>query len=368
MVRRDEIRCQGHVKPSSLLVLAFVACGPASSAPVEQPAPLPSARRTDSAESGPSVRVDDASPPQGRAPAVTRTEIEQLATLFASTPQSSPERASIARRLAEDWVELEVAAPNDLTRASARVEVMKYYTLLETDFPTYPQLDEVYFRHAYECEQAHDPAKAQSLYGEIVQRFPSSKYAANAYLAIGEMYFDQAQSDPSKLDFAAQAYYDVLKHPPPANAVYGYAWYKLAFIFWNKGEYEKSLNAFKKVVDFATQFPTVTGAAKLGDAARKDVIPVYAKIGAPAQAFNFFHTMSNDPPGTNVRTLAMMGALGQTYLDNVAYADAAALYRDLQTRDAAHKCRWDTYVKHLDGAMKTNFTRAALDADLAQCP
>ena len=30
----------------------------------------------------------------------------------------------------------------------------------------------------------------------------------------------------------------------------GYAWYKLAYVFWNKGELEKALNAFKKTIDF----------------------------------------------------------------------------------------------------------------------
>ncbi len=35
---------------------------------------------------------------------------------------------------------------------------------------------------------------------------------------------------------AKQAYQKVITKPPPDNKVYGYAWYKLAYVFWNQGD------------------------------------------------------------------------------------------------------------------------------------
>ena len=51
-----------------------------------------------------------------------------------------------------------------------------------------------------------------------------------------------------------QAYQKVIAKPPPENKVYGYAWYKLAYVFWNKGDLPHALDAFKKTIDFGIQF------------------------------------------------------------------------------------------------------------------
>ncbi|MFO0672075.1 MAG: hypothetical protein U0235_21025 [Polyangiaceae bacterium] len=56
----------------------------------------------------------------------------------------------------------------------------------------------------------------------------------------------------------------------------------------NKGEFDKALNAFKKVIDWANGYKDQPGSSKLADAARKDTIPVYALKGDPAAAYNFF--------------------------------------------------------------------------------
>ena len=42
-------------------------------------------------------------------------------------------------------------------------------------------------------------------------------------MAFGELFFQEAQGDPSKWDLAAAAYKEVIKYPPPTNKVYGYA-------------------------------------------------------------------------------------------------------------------------------------------------
>ena len=100
----------------------------------------------------------------------------------------------------------------------------------------------------------------------------------NAYLAFGEMFFSEAAGDPSKWELARQAYQKVIAYPPPQNEVYGYAWYKLAYVFWNDDDLPKALAAFKKTIDYAAAFPDHPNAAKLAESARRDSLAVFALV------------------------------------------------------------------------------------------
>jgi tetratricopeptide (TPR) repeat protein len=208
------------------------------------------------------------------------------------------------------------------------------------DFPTSPPpayslLDEVDYFLAYEFEQSGDAASARRSYYDLIVKMPGSRYVPAAYLAFGEMFFDEAQTDPTKWELAKQAYQKTIAYPPPDNRLYGYAWYQLAHTFANQGEQPQALNSLKKTIDFATQFPTLPGSDALAQAARDDIIPIYLLAGDPNAAFNFFHNLAGDAPGSNDRTFGMMDALGAAYFRSGHFPEAAALYKDLDARDTA---------------------------------
>ncbi len=322
---------------------------------------------------------------QARGRALLVTEIAGLENLFRTTPRNAPDRVQLARRMAEDYVELESAAFRDKTQAeiardglrkknpsaagqkqaqanqanaimlAARKKVVQYYTLIVDQYPNYGQLDEVLYYLAYEYEQANDLANARRVYYDLIKKKPNSKYIPNAYLAFGELFFNEAQGDPSKWDLAAQAYAEVIKFPPEKSKVYGYAWYKLAYVFWNKGDFDKALNAFKHTIDFGTNYTQYPGAAKLADSARRDVIPVYALKGDPGQAYNFFRNISGDAKGSNGKTFKMMDDLGQNYLDTGHYPEAVTLYKDLLVRDhgSDKACEYQAHITEATLAMKS---------------
>ena len=327
--------------------------------------------------------------------ALLATEISGLESLYSGTPQNSPDRIQVLRRLAEDYVELESAAFRDKTTAEvnrdgfkknnptragqeqtkvnqyagimakARANAEKYYAVIDSEYPNYPQLDEVLYYLAYEYEQANDNANARRVYYELIQKRPNSKYIPNAYLAFGELFFNEAQGDPSKWPFARDAYVKVIGYPPPNNKVYGYAWYKIAYVFWNNGELDKALNSFKKVIDFGTQYSQLPNAAKLADSARKDIIPVYALKGDPSAAYNFFHNISGDPSGDNTKTFRMMDDLGNNYLDTGHYPEAVSLYKDLLVRDRGSEksCLYQAHITEATMAMKSG-VKDAIRAEL----
>jgi len=178
---------------------------------------------------------------QARARALLVTEISGLENLFRSTPKNAADRPTLARRTAEDYVELESAAFREKTQAEvdrdglkktnpsaagqkqtlanqantimlrARSKAEEFYNLIRNEYPNYPQLDEVLYYLAYEYEQANDYNNARKVYYELIQKRPDSKYIPNAYLAFGELFFNEAQGDPSKWDLAAQAYTEAIK-------------------------------------------------------------------------------------------------------------------------------------------------------------
>lgn len=322
---------------------------------------------------------------QARQRALLVTEIQGLERLFESTDKSKPDRPQLARRLAEAYVELEAAAFRDKiqseikrdelkktnvqaagqqqAQANQADEVMKkarkkaidYYTIIKTDYPNYNGLDEVLYYLAYEYEQANDLKNARSVYYDLIKQAPQSKYIPNAYLAFGELFFNEAQGDPSKWEYAAKAYIEVTKYPAPANKVQGYAWYKLGYVFWNQGDLDKSLNAFKKTIEFGTVNSQLPGAGKLADSARKDIIPVYALKGDPAQAYNFMHNISGDTGGSNERTYKMMDDLGMNYLDTGHYVEAISLYKDLMARDRGGRhCVYQAHITEATMALRSN--------------
>jgi TolA-binding protein len=343
-----------------------------------------------------------------RALALLVTEIQGLEGLYRDTQPHSKDRPMLLRRLAEDYVELENAAFTEKTQAEvkrdefrksnprmagqqqsvansrgktmdlSRRAAIKYYTTLVTDYsgqpstnfpqnppPAYPFLDEVYYYLAYEYEQSGDTANARRVYLDLITKTPNSKYISNAYLAFGELFFNEAQSDPSKWEPAKQAYQKVISKPPPENKVYGYAWYKLAYVFWNQGDLPHALDAFKKTIDFGTQYTQLPNAKKLAEAARKDVIPVYALAGSPTEAYNFFKNLSGDQSGSNDKTLKMMNDLGQNYLDTGHYPEAIALYKDLIVRDGGgdRSCEYQSHISEAVMAMKSG-DKAAIVAEL----
>ncbi len=336
---------------------------------------------------------------KARARALLITEIGGLERLFRSTPKKSPDRPQLIRRLAEGYVELESAALRDKTRSdiiaqdfkkknpgkartargqasqakkimvAARKKAIAYYTLMKNAYPNYSKLDEVLYYLAYEYEQAGDLKNARKVYYELIEKAPKSPYIPNAYLAFGELFFQEAQGDPAKWDLAAAAYQEVTKYPPPDNKVYGYARYKLAYVHWNKNEFPEAMNEFKKVIEYGTQYSQLPNAPQLAKSARRDLIPVYAASGAPDRAYNFFKPLSGDKGGENKKTIDMMNELGLAYLDTGHYKEGIVLYRDLLSRDKGpNSCHYQTQITIATQAMKSGDkegVRKELDTQLA---
>jgi len=313
---------------------------------------------------------------QARGRQLLITEISGLERLYKATPRQSPDRAQLVRRLAEGYVELESAASRDKIKADidadeskksknkpkydaatkeasnaqqivvkSRDNAIKYYTRMKKDYPTYSKIDEILYYLAYEYEQNKDLDHARAVYLELIEKAPNSPYIPNAYLAFGELFFVEAMGDPSKWELAAQAYKEVIKYKPPQNKVWGYAQYKLGYVYWNSGDYAQAIQQFKNVIEYGDKFADLPSAKLLQKSARRDILPVYAVAGKPSKAYNFFRPLSGDSGNSQEQTLQMLRDLGVNYYDTGHYDEAIVLYRDLMARDKSdHFCEYEVFI------------------------
>ena len=277
------------------------------------PPPVEKKERTDVKPTNPDlsqsagIRDERKSRLQARARTLLITEITGLERLYASTRKKSADRPQLVRRLAEGYVELESAANHDKLQGeidaddakkaknkskydksrneaakakkildSARRNAIKFYNVMKKDYPNYSKLDEVLYYLAYEYEQSGDLDNARKVYFELIQKAPKSKYIPNAYLAFGELFFQEAMADPNKWALSGEAYKQVLKYPLPDNKVkWGYAHYKLGYEFTGTlATTRRQSRSSRRRSSTATSTRISRTPAQLQKAARKDMVPV----------------------------------------------------------------------------------------------
>jgi tetratricopeptide (TPR) repeat protein len=341
-----------------------------------------------------------------RARALLVTEIASTESLYKDTPKKSADKPKLARRLADAYVELESAAFRDKTEAqikydelkksnpkaaevqkaeaekadkilaAARSAAISHYKTLHNDHPKYCVSgntgcdDEVLYYLAYEYEQSNKLDDARKVYLDLIKQHPTSKFIPSAYFAFGELFFNEAQGNPAQWSFAEQSYKEVVKYKPPDNKLFGYAHYKLGYVYWNtavkKEDYGKALTEFKLAIDFAGQYTQLPGSADLAKTARRDLIPVYALSGDPTRAHDFFKPLSGDTGGDSSKTLKMMDDLGMNYLDTGHYREGIDLYTDLMKRDRGDKyCEYQAHIVEATLAMKSG-NKDSITAELSK--
>jgi tetratricopeptide (TPR) repeat protein len=161
-----------------------------------------------------------------RARSVLMGELQALEAQYAGTAASNA-RVAMAKRLADRYAELARASEGTAAARDAHKSAAKYY---EAASAGDPKDDEAQYYAALEHELAGDRTNARRGYYEVVKNHPGSRLVAFAYFAFGEMFFAEADSDPSKLQLAEQAFREVLRWPPAQNPLYVEAQNRLAEI------------------------------------------------------------------------------------------------------------------------------------------
>jgi hypothetical protein len=89
----------------------------------------------------------------------------------------------------------------------------------------------------------------------------------------------------------AQSYLEVSKYPPPDNHAYSYALLRLGEVYVKKGDDPRALATLVKALVTAGKWGDVSG---VGPTARRAAVAVYARVGDPAKARDFFSRFTPD--------------------------------------------------------------------------
>src|SRR6185503_20389553 len=166
---------------------------------------------------------------------------------------------------------------------------IKLYQQILANYPQYSRADEATYYLGSALQEIGNDKDAMTQYTQLVKAYPDSTWVPDAYVLIGEYYFDQNNAYKALLAYQkAAAYKD---HPR-----YSFAMYKLAWCYYNVGEYGKAIDTMKAVVAFSM----TTAAAQPGqemdekarltlqDEALKDLVRFFADAGDIDEAEAYF--------------------------------------------------------------------------------
>lgn len=312
--------CNQGAEPSVPVVAAPATASDAQQIPTLFWAAAPTPPPTDKTQRGADEGEpwgDDASAKRGRA-GVER-ELADLERLVASTPTASPELPAILLRQAQSHSELAVlalASRDAQAAAASRQRAIAEYQALRSSHPSFAKADEVLLALGSELLADRQLGPGRQALLEVIETYPSSPMVPRAYVTFGDLFFDEAAGDPSKMALARQAYDAALRYPPPANPLYGYASYRLAWVALSTGDAQGALASFKRCIEHAAQHGSASpSAARIGEQARKDIVIAYVPVGRPEAAYPFFRQLSGDGDAEHGRTTELMAGLARAYVE-----------------------------------------------------
>jgi tetratricopeptide (TPR) repeat protein len=197
---------------------------------------------------------------------------------------------------------------------------VELYVEIIQNFPTFKNLDEVYFYLGTNLMEVGKRPMALEMFKRLIADFPKSQYVPNVLVAFGDYYFDANEMAQ------ANKAYDKVVESYPNSAIYGYALYKKAWCQYNEGAKDKALDLMLQTLAFTKKRPDLPNSPALNKQVRKDIVMVYAHVGVASKAIPFFKKISED---NREEWLEMGERLAVLYGDQGKFEDSMAMYREL---------------------------------------
>jgi len=200
---------------------------------------------------------------------------------------------------------------------------IKLYQQILQNYPTFQRADEATFYLASALQDTGERAAAVKEFTRLVKTYPQSGYVPDSYVQIGEYYFDNNNAYKALLAYQkAAAYRDSDKYP--------FAMYKLAWCYYNVGEYGKSIDTMKTVVAYSMS--STDGQTKsnitLQDEALRDLVRFFADAGEMDEAYAYFNKL-----GKKELIRSMLKRLATTYFEQGKFEQCIQTYRRLIAED-----------------------------------
>jgi TolA-binding protein len=211
----------------------------------------------------------------------------------------------------------------DLSRAQS------VYDRLIKQYPRFRKIDTVIYLYAFSLRDQGKLGPAVKYFQIILDRFPRSRFVADAWMAIAEYRFYEQQNYRTALE----AYEKVLKHPK--SQLYDLALFKTAWCYWKLGQTNQSAERFKDVLDLAKKKAGKSEqeqkrAAELQGQALDYLVELFTEDDSKtaADAFEFLSQI-----GGKEYSQKVLRQLADTVFDQTRYERAIEAYRLLITLD-----------------------------------
>ncbi|MBK7863180.1 MAG: tetratricopeptide repeat protein [Archangiaceae bacterium] len=209
------------------------------------------------------------------------------------------------------------------------------YKRLIADFPTYRLNDASYYLLGY-CEEKQEQfAESRVAYQALIASYPKSKFATEAWVRIGEYFFD-AYNEENALEKAADAYEHAVEDK--THALYDKALYKLGWTYYRMDRFDDAVGRFLALIDFYGDEAKKKGDDAVGGDLRAEAIQYTAvsfvdeKWGSLAKAQEVFKKV-----GGKAYEAEIYRRMGDIYFDQTKHNEAIEAYRLVLAKDPLNK-------------------------------
>ena len=231
-------------------------------------------------------------------------------------------------KLYEKWFDLDEAQQKkakeptiDSARSSAftRKAIENYRVILQ-NYPNYPRVDEALFFLAFSLNDIGEESDALQMYSKLVKSYPKSDFVPDSYNAIGEYYFNNNNAFK-----ALQAYKRAAAFTD--SKIYTFALYKMAWCYYNVGEYGTAIETMKELVaetDRRLAANPENEGISLKEEALRDLVLFFSEEGDLEAAKEYFTRY-----GEKRYYRKMLGRLGTIYMEQGKNELGIQTYRTL---------------------------------------
>jgi TolA-binding protein len=192
------------------------------------------------------------------------------------------------------------------------------------EFPKGRNADRIVFYQAMALQQLGQEKDAARIFSELIQKFPNSPIASDAYAQLGDYFFDR-----NDFGNASNNYKKVTKFTQSKR----YLWsiFKLAWCSFNSGRFKEALEYWQNVVAVANGRKDVEGAIQLKDQALRDMVYSFAELQMVEPAISYYRKNGG---GEYIGPLLTM--LSQTFAANGQFGAAIKTLKRFQQIEPYH--------------------------------
>lgn len=205
------------------------------------------------------------------------------------------------------------------------------YLRLINDFRDYRFNDAAWYLLGYCYEKQNQFDESRATYEELIATYPKSRFATEAWVRIGEYWFDN-YSDPKALEQAANAYEHATQDK--THSLYDKALYKLGWTYYRMDKFAEAVERFLTLADFYEEQKKAQGDEGNGGDLREEALQYVAvsladeNWGGLAKTQELFAQRGARPYEAEIYR-----RLGNIYFDQTHHSDAIAAYRLVLAKD-----------------------------------